>query len=457
MVFSSLEFIFYFLPVFLMLYYAAPKTWRNGILFIGSICFYAMGEPRYVLLLMASIVINYLVGRGIFASTGGLRRFCFLAGLLFDIGLLVFFKYNWVLEESVLLPGFLTGMPLGISFYSFQIISYLVDVYVKKTPAEKSVITLGTYLCMFPQLIAGPIVTYPAIAWELQDRKLTLEKMEDGLHIFVLGLASKVLLANRIGILWHQVETIGFDAISTPLAWMGAFAFSFQLYFDFLGYSLMAIGLGKMLGFHLPANFNNPYMAKSMTEFWEKWHITLGTWFRDYVYIPLGGNRKGTVRTIRNLLVVWMLTGIWHGASLNFVLWGLFLFICIVLEKFVWKATLENVPVLGHLYMLFLIPVSWMLFAITEMDQIVLYFSRLFPFGGWTGSAYHNALDFVTYLQQYGVLFLLCFLFSTTALQSVYQKYKNSILMSVVLLGLFWLSVYYLKTAENNPFLYYRF
>ena len=327
MVFSSFVFLFRFLPVFLMIYFIAPEKFRNLVLFAGSIAFYTYGEAAYVLLLLASVVINYLIGvemnsqwaRGSDIS----RRVLLFTALFYDFGMLFFFKYSGMTEK----------LPLGISFYTFQIAAYVIDVYWKKVPEERSFINLGTYLTMFPQLIAGPIVNYAEVNKSLRKRTVTFAEFEQGIRILIIGLGAKVIIADRIGMLWNSVQTIGFNSISTKLAWLGAIAYSMELYFDFSGYSMMAIGLGKMLGFQIPVNFRFPYISKSITEFWRRWHITLGRWFRDYVYIPLGGNRRGKGRTLFNLFVVWSLTALWHGADYNFLIWGGMLLGLMFIEK----------------------------------------------------------------------------------------------------------------------------
>lgn len=308
---------------------------------------------------------------------------------------------------------------------------------------------------MFPQLIAGPIVNYSEVYEQLKVRTFSWANFNNGFKTFTLGLASKVLLANRIGGLWTQVVNIGAESITTPLAWMGIIAFSLQLYFDFYGYSLMAIGLGEMMGLTLPQNFNYPYYSLSMTEFWRRWHMTLGRWFREYVYIPLGGSRKGKLRTILNLFVVWALTGLWHGADWNFVLWGLFLFVVLVLEKTFYLKYLERFKVLGHIYMAFLIPLSWLLFASGSIQEIGVYLTRLFPIHGASETAF--AQDFIKYGEMYGPTMVIGLILSQPVLVRFYKRFKDSWWMSFLLLGLFWGSLYYLHLGLDNPFLYFRF
>lgn len=341
MLFSSLEFIFRFLPLFFLCYFVMPARGRNAVLLLGSLVFYAIGEPLYILLMIGSIFVNYGAARLMAAarSRAG-KRLWLIAVLLFDLGALFVFKYFDFFAANVnalaggeVLPLLELELPLGISFYTFQIISYVADLYTEKLEAPGTLLEFGTYVCMFPQLIAGPILQYREVSGQLRERRHTVWQVEQGLELFCLGLGSKVLLANKISIFWNQVQGIGFSSISTPVAWMGAAAFSFEIYFDFWGYSLMAMGLGRMMGFTIPRNFSVPYMACSATEFWRRWHITLGRFFREYVYIPLGGNRGGRLRTVFNLFLVWALTGLWHGASWNFVVWGLGFFVLLVLEK----------------------------------------------------------------------------------------------------------------------------
>lgn len=447
MVFSSLDFIVRFLPIFLLVYYVTPYKFKNFVLLVGSLYFYAFGEPVYIGVLAVAILLNYLISLVI----KGKKAWLTLAVLL-DVGMLIGFKYVHVL------PDVNIGMPIGISFYTFQIISYMVDVYKGKARVQRSLIKFATYICMFPQLIVGPIVYYSEVEYDLSFRKHTLEKMEEGLKLFIIGLASKVLLADKFGILWNEVQTIGFESISTPLAWLGAFAFSFQIYFDFKGYSLMARGLGFMVGFSLPENFNNPYMSKSVTEFWRRWHITLGRWFKEYVYIPLGGNRKGDRRTVQNLFLVWILTGIWHGSGINFLLWSIVIFGIIVIEKAGLKKLLDKSMVLSRVYMLILIPSTWMLFAISKIDDIFFYFRRLFPIEKDSNMVYQVLSgNFMQYIQMYWGYFLLAFLFSTNLPEKIYAKRKNNFIVILGLFFLFWICIYETYNSANNPFLYFKF
>ena len=471
MVFSSLTFLFAFLPIFLILYYCSPAKYRNGLLFTGSLVFYGIGEPLYLCLIICSVLVN--LGIGLFIDRSERlsgKRLWLITGLLYNFGLLFFFKYtNFFLENingvlklchsGTQLKLLELTLPLGISFYTFQIVSYIVDVYRGKVKADHSVISLGAYLCMFPQLIAGPIVVYSDIRRELHERTITIHNLDDGLKTFILGLGFKVLLANRVGTLWNEVCTIGFESISTPLAWLGSLAYSMQLYFDFCGYSLMAIGLGKMLGFTIPENFHHPYLSRSVTDFWRRWHITLGAWFREYVYIPLGGNRKGRIRTIVNLGIVWLLTGFWHGAAWNFILWGVFIFLLEILEKNLLLPVLNHksiaAHIFSHIYMILYILVSWTIFAISDFNQLAMYLARMFPFFGMGHTL--NSYDFVKYLTDYGVLLICCILFCTAGPEKLYHRFKNKLGGIVIALIIFWYSEYYLAIGMNNPFLYFRF
>ncbi len=446
MVFSSLEFIFVFLPVFIIIYYISPGKFKNYWLLIGSLGFYIYGtldSSLHILLLGASIFINYLLGLAI-KNHQERKNYWLTLGLIYNLGQLFIFKYTGLL------------LPIGISFYTFQIVSYLVDIYIDRTEAEGSIVNLATYITMFPKLTSGPIVRYEKIKNQLKARKHSLKLFDNGLRDFTIGLGLKVLLANQIGGMWTDISAIGYESISTTLAWMGIIAFSLQIYFDFYGYSLMAIGLGKMIGFQLPQNFNYPYLSVTMTDFWRRWHISLGAWFRDYAYIPLGGNRRGPFKTIRNLLFVWLLTGMWHGSSWNFILWALILFLLISLEKTGLKDVLDRHKWLGHIYMFFCIPLTWLVFAITDLSQLVIYFNRLFPF--FQDRAINVfEYDYMKYGKMYGIILIIGILFSTKVPRTIYNKIKDSILGSALLLIIFWASIYYLYMGLNDPFLYFRF
>ena len=466
MLFSSLEFIFRFLPLFLICYFVMPERGRNMVLFLGSLIFYAIGEPVYVLLMLGSIVVNYFAARRIAAAKSlqkaGRQRTWLVIALVFDLGALFLFKYFDFFAENVnlllhqdLVPLLHLTLPLGISFYTFQMISYVADVSMGNISDPGTFLEFATYLSMFPQLIAGPIVQYKEVSEQLRGRKVTLPMFERGLEIFCLGLGAKVLLANKISIFWNQVQGIGFSSISTPVAWMGAWAFSFQIYFDFWGYSLMAMGLGTMMGFQIPRNFSVPYLSRSATEFWRRWHITLGRFFREYVYIPLGGNRKGRVRTVCNIFIVWALTGLWHGASWNFVLWGIGFFVILVAEKNIYGDFLQRHSLFSRLYMWILIPVSWMVFEITDLSQLCIYLSQLI--GIHAAPVLVSRDQLVRYIQQYGWLFAVCALSATWLPVRLYRRWKGRWIMVVICMAVFWLSVYEIRQGAANPFLYFRF
>ena len=468
MVFSSFAFLVYFFPAFFLLYFLSPNSCKNLVIFIGSLVFYFYGvmeHPVYLVLILLSVFVNFFVSQGMDKRhIQRIRKRWLYTGMIYNFGILFVFKYlDFVIGNvnSVLgwtgkdysLPYAHLVLPIGISFYTFQISSYLLDVYRKKIPVERSILKLGTYLCMFPQLIAGPIITYSQVREQLSERKHSFLAWEKGIREFSVGLALKVLIANRVGGLWTQVGTIGYESISTPLAWLGIIAFSLQIYFDFYGYSLMAKGLGTIMGFSFPDNFRDPYLSKSLTEFWRRWHITLGSWFREYVYIPLGGNRK---RHYLNLLVVWIFTGLWHGAGWNYVLWGLFCFLLIALEKAGLAKLLNKVPVLGHLYMFLVIPLSWLLFAIPDLGQIELYLSRLFPFiGGAEATVY--AGDFVKYLNSHAWSLGAALICCSGLPKKIYAKKEKSIWMTLLLVILFWMCVYSMYIGLDDPFLYYQF
>ncbi len=435
-----------------------------SILLFGSLAFYFVGTinaPYHFILFIVSIIVDFAVGVGIEKCKKG-KKVLLAAGIVFHLGCLCVFKYaNFIFGElSKVFTGFYITteiiLPIGISFYTFQGISYIADVYKGTVKAEKSLLKYAVYISMFEQLIAGPIVIYGQVERELDHRKITVKKVLNGIGIFVFGLGLKVLLANPIGKLWTQTLAIGFESISTPLAWMAIIAYSFQIYFDFFGYSLMAIGLGKMLGFKLPKNFNHPYTSITMTEFWRRWHITLGSWFREYIYIPLGGSRNGMEKTFLNLLIVWLLTGIWHGAGYNFILWGLILFVIILIEKVFIGKFLKSKPALGHIYMALLIPLTWAVFAVTDISQLGVLFTRLFPFFGegmWSVFRY----DYLKYLGQYYPFFIAGLLLSTKLPYQLLKRIKNRTIICLLLLAIFIASLYCMYRGFDDPFLYFRF
>lgn len=459
MVFSSILFLFRFFPIAMLVYYIAPRRYKNLVLLVESLVFYSWGEVRYFPIMIASILVDFIASNGIEKhrqSKGACRAFLTLS-VVFNLGMLGFFKYtNFLLLNlgaltGLSFPALSLTLPLGISFYTFQTMSYTIDVYRGKVPAERNIVDFGAFVVLFPQLIAGPIVRYTDVNRELKSRVITLDGVQEGIDIFIRGLGRKVLIANNIGALWTEVSAMNFEVISTPLAWLGILAYTFQIYFDFSGYSQMAIGLGRMLGFRFPRNFDDPYIAKSVTEFWRRWHMTLGSWFREYLYIPLGGNRCSFPRQVFNLLVVWAATGLWHGASWNFVLWGLYFFVFLVLEKAFLRPRLEKTRVLGHLYLLFLVVVSWAIFAITDFAALGRFLAAMFSFRPGT--------EWLYYLRNYGVTFLLAGFLSTPLLAKWEARWgergrmAKNLVLGVVLIA----SIAYLEDATYNPFLYFRF
>ena len=472
MVFSSLEFIFQFLPIFLLIYFLCPARYKNFCLFAGSMLFYLYGvwdTPLYLALFGASMAVNYFFGCRIARSRARFRRRKRLFwGVAYNLFWLLLFKYTGFFTEningilrlmglSLELPVFAPVLPVGISFYTFQAISYLADVYRKTAEYEPSFVNFAMYISMFPQLIAGPIVTYSSIKKEISRRSHSMRAVEEGLKTFTIGLGLKVLLANRLGGLWNEAGTVGYESISTPFAWLAITAFSLQIYFDFYGYSLMAKGLGRIMGFTIPENFHDPYLSLSMTEFWRRWHMTLGSWFRDYVYIPLGGSRKGKLMTFRNMLAVWALTGFWHGASWNFIIWGLLLFFILSVERLGLIRILERWRMAGHLYMAFMIPLTWLVFAVTDIRQIILYFQRLFPVFARQQRFFYFSGDYVKYARLYAVSLAAGLLFMTDIPIRIYARFKYSMITAAALLGIFWLCVYCMRMGMDDPFLYFRF
>lgn len=445
MEFSSLIFIFRFLPVFFVIYYVAPKKWRNFVLFVGSLVFYACGDIRYLLLIILSVWINCVVTYEMSRCVEGmaLKKLLFTGLLCGNIGVLLFFKYS----------GY--TMPIGMSFYTFTVLSYIIDVYTGAVTTERCMINAGVYMIMFPKVLSGPIARYRDMSEQIRKRTVTSGGMEQGMTLFVIGLGFKVILANHFGMLWHDICSAGFDSISTPLAWIGAVGYSAQLFFDFQGYSLMAVGVGRWLGFYLPQNFNHPYRAKTVGEFYQRWHMTLGQWFKNYLYIPLGGNRKGTFRMVGNLLLVWLITGIWHGATCNFVLWGMLLGFFIVGEKLIWGKYLQKSRILGRVYIWILIPLTWIIFAVEKSADLKVYFSRLFPF--WGSANYIRTTDYIRYLKNYTLFFALAFLVSLPYMDKLYKKYHNRTAYKLMLLVVFAICIYELANGLNNPFLYFRF
>ena len=422
MSFTTIEFMFRFLPIFLIVYYVVPTRYKNMILLIGSFVFYAWGQHFYLLLLMLSIVVNYTFGRLI-----GERR----------------------AQKKLLLV-------LGL-IYTFQVVSYLVDVYRGDQRPVKNIINLGVYIAMFPQVTSGPIGLYSELEPTLLRRHCSVLNLESGLKTFIIGMGAKMLLANPMGTLWAGMSRYGYETLSCPYAWLGAFGYSFQLYFDFAGYSLMAMGLGQMLGLYVPRNFDHPYISGSMAEFWRRWHMTLGRWFKKYLYFPLGGSRCSFAKTIRNTFVVWAFTGLWHGASWNFVLWGLIFFVLLTIERLGLGKLLAKTKVLKHIYVIFLIPLTWVVFALPNMQDIATYFSRLFPFFADNTANFVNTKDVIRALHDYWYLLIACVVFCLPFPSRWYEKHKNSKLVILGLVLIYLMSVYKMQTQTSNPFLYYQF
>jgi len=481
MVFSSLIFLCVFLPAVLLLYLICPGKLRNFILLLASLLFYAWGEPRYIVVMLFSSVFDYTNGRLIAYCEDRGRQWAkkgiLLLSIAGNLGILFFFKYmdfvirSWNSLTSSHIPLLDLALPIGISFYTFQTMSYTIDVYWGKIKAQKNLVTFSMYVSMFPQLIAGPIIRYQNIESQLETRTITVGRVAAGMQRFLTGLGKKVLLANQIGILWDEIINGNMDSLSVAGAWAGALAFTFQIYFDFSGYSDMAIGLGHMFGFTLSENFRHPYTSKSITEFWRRWHITLGTWFREYVYIPLGGNRKGLPRQIANLFIVWFLTGLWHGASWNFVVWGLYFFVLLLVEKVFLLKEMEHWPVFfRHLYAKLLIVAGWVLFAVEDFGQMGLYLQIMLgikhPFVN--GTALYQ-------LRTYGILFVLLFIASGRMPHLLLKKLRRYMVRtkprfavrvgkklefaaySFYTIFILLASIAFLMSGSYNPFLYFRF
>ena len=465
MSFTTIEFMFRFLPIFLIVYYVVPTRYKNMILLIGSFVFYAWGQHFYLLLLMLSIVVNYTFGR-LIGERRAQKKPLLVLGLIYNFGLLVFFKYtNFFIENinalltatHIQIPTISVVMPLGISFYTFQVVSYLVDVYRGEQRPVKNIINLGVYIAMFPQVTSGPIGLYSELEPTLLRRHCSVLNLESGLKTFILGMGAKMLLANPMGTLWAGMSRYGYETLSCPYAWLGAFGYSFQLYFDFAGYSLMAMGLGQMLGLYVPRNFDHPYISGSMAEFWRRWHMTLGRWFKKYLYFPLGGSRCSFAKTIRNTFVVWAFTGLWHGASWNFVLWGLIFFVLLTIERLGLGKLLAKTKVLKHIYVIFLIPLTWVVFALPNMQDIATYFSRLFPFFADNTASFVNTKDVIRALHDYWYLLIACVVFCLPFPSRWYEIHKNSKLVILGLVLIYLMSVYKMQTQTSNPFLYYQF
>ena len=462
MVFTSINFLYYFLPTVLILYFIVPKKYKNLLLLISSLLFYFYGEPKYIILMIIEIVLAYFEARLIEKYKS---KEIFIFSIFIHVLLLCIFKYtnflitniNGIFNTNISLLNIV--LPIGISFYTFQIISYLVDVYKGKLKAQKNFISLATYVSLFPQLIAGPIVRYETINDELDNRKQTFNDFSSGISRFIIGLSKKVLIANILGELCNifilsSEKTILFY-------WIYGISYSLQIYFDFSAYSDMAIGLGRMFGFHFMENFDYPYISKSITEFWRRWHISLSSWFKDYVYIPLGGSREGTFKLIRNILIVWLLTGLWHGSEWTFILWGTFIGILLVIEKLLLNKYIEKLPsILRRIYTLFIIMISFIIFSGSNINESFSNIIGLFNFS----NPFINKFT-IHYLKDYGLVLIIAIFLSTPILKNTIIKLKENkkinniinILEIIVLLILLVIVTSYLIDSSYNPFLYFRF
>lgn len=443
MQFNSIDFLFYFLPIFLMVYYILPDRLRNFVLIIGSLAFYAQAgsnKPLIMGLLIGSTLVTFFIAWLLEkVRSGWLLAFslCAMAGVL------MFFKlYN----EGRLLPA-------GLSFYLFQLAAYLICVYRQQIHADRNILAFGAQTVMFPKLLSGPLMEPASLQEQVKKPNISMQNIHDGLQQLILGLGLKVLLANRLGSLWAQSSVVGYESISTPFAWMSLVAYAMQLYFDFWGYSLMAMGIGQMLGFKLPENFRDPYASRSVGEFWRRWHASLGAWFRVNIYFPMGGSRKGNLRTVFNLLVVWAFTGIWHGIGGNYLLWAAFLVFLIINERFWLGKLLKKTYVLCHVYTVLAILLSWLPFAVGDWDQMVMYLGRLFGTAGQT----LNPNDFVIWGQEYLKLLIAGVICATPLPRMVWNKIKNSFVADILMFALFWVVVYFIVTSAQDPFMYFQY
>lgn len=468
MLFSSIVFLFTFLPAVMILYYLLPVRFRNVILLLASLVFYAWGEPVYLFLMLLSILFNYFSGLDIARNLQDKRaaKRSLVFNLIINLAVLGFFKYEGFVLDTLngILPVHISyhalPLPIGISFYTFQILSYIIDVYRGNVKVQTNLPNFALYVTMFPQLIAGPIVQYADVDEQLASREVSWTKFGEGSMYFIRGLAKKVLLANTSGMIFTEVSGLAKGNIAVVTAWLGAFAYMFQIYFDFSGYSDMAIGLGKMFGFEFNMNFNYPYVSKSITEFWRRWHISLSSWFRDYVYIPLGGNRVSKIKHIRNLLIVWFLTGLWHGAAWNFVAWGLYYGVILIIEKYFLSPVLDRLPdIVRHIYSIVLVVIGWVLFFSSSFGQAADYIRVMF------GAGAHGFADRESmYLLTSNLILWLILTFGSTPLVHFRyehmlrsKKWNTTIINSVVYAALFIVCIAYLVTETYNPFLYFRF
>ena len=461
MVFSSITFLYYFLPLFFIIYIFAPSKYKNAVLLAASLVFYAWGEPVYILLMVFSTVFNYFCGIYIEKSEYLKSKRAIAAfGIAVNVCMLFFFKYADFAIQTVntmfgaKIKSLNMALPIGISFYTFQTMSYIIDVYRGDVCAQRNFTDFAAYVTMFPQLIAGPIVRYSSIEEQLSKRKVKSKDITDGILRFCIGLAKKVLIANNIGELWNFAYQKSMSGASVMTFWLGVLAYALQIYYDFSGYSDMAIGLGKILSFKFPENFKYPYISSSVSEFWRRWHITLGTWFKEYVYFPLGGSRGGIKRTVINLIVVWFLTGLWHGASCNFVIWGLYYGVLLILEKFVWKTFLKNHKKAGYIYTLLAVSIGWVFFASGNLTSAFNYLLKMIGIGA---KGFADG-EFLYNVSSNALLLIIAVAGCTPLFKNICKRYIKSdyikIVFSVLLIIL---CTAYLINSTYNPFLYFRF
>ncbi len=456
MVFSSLEFIFIFLPIFFIIYYLVKDKYKNLIILIFSLLFYSFGEPVYILLLLLSSIVDFSNGYFInkYSDNKKVKRIFLIISIIVNLSILGFFKYADFFIDNINLFGLNVkslglALPLGISFFTFQTMSYSIDVYRGNIKYEKNFLNYMTYVSMFPQLVAGPIVRYKDISKELKKRDHSFDNYSNGLFKFLTGLFKKVLIANTMGYVF-EILTSDVASISLTGAWLGAVSFALQIYFDFSGYSDMAMGLGKMMGFTYPENFNYPYIADSITDFWRRWHITMSTWFKDYVYIPLGGSKKGSLRTIINLFVVWFLTGLWHGASYNFIMWGLYFFVILIIEKnIISKLKLDKV--IKHIYVIIVILISWVIFSFTDINVMLTYLKKMF----FNTNIIDNTVLFS--LKNYFLYYVVGIILSTRLIYKIKPNKVINIIIGIIYVILFIITIASLVSDSYNPFLYFRF
>lgn len=465
MLFSSITFLYYYLPLVILIYYIVPSRFKNLVLFSSSLIFYGWGEPKFVVIMILAIIAGYIFGRLIeFYQNTKLAKAFLILSIITSIGILGYFKYtdffianvNAIFKTSI--PLLHIVLPIGVSFYLFQIMSYTIDVYRKTVPSQKSFVNFGAYVSSFPQLIAGPIVRYTDIAKQLEYREHSFDKTALGIERFVMGLSKKVLLANTLGELCNIFIASGDKSVL--FYWLYAISFTLHIYFDFSGYSDMAIGLGKIFGFDFIENFNYPYISKTVTDFWRRWHISLGSWFRDYVYIPLGGNRVSKSRWLFNILVVWFLTGFWHGASWNFIIWGLYFALFLIIEKLFFKKYLENFKFISHIYLLLVVIIGFVIFNAPNMSEALTYIASMFNL---TDTPMISN-EFIYYFKSYALVIIMAIFFATPLAKQLYNKLLNSkfeslvrIIAIVIMIILLLMTTAYLVDGSFNPFLYFRF